>query len=83
MTSPLRWPLATMWAASCANSAGSPSRFGKGIAAASDCCTASGSSFISGVANRPGAIVQTRMPHCARSRASGSVMPTTPPLLAA
>ncbi len=28
----------------------------------------------------PGAMVQTRMPYCARSRAIGSVMPTRPPL---
>ena len=34
---------------------------------------------IIGVRNRPGAIVQTRTPRLARSRAIGSVMPTTPP----
>ena len=68
-----------MWQASAANSAGLPSRGGNGIEAASDCCTGSGSGFISGVANRPGAMVQTRMPCCARSRAIGSVMPTRPP----
>src|SRR6185312_15922403 len=33
-----------------------------------------------GVPNRPGAIVMLRMPLRARSRAMGSVMPTTPPL---
>ena len=43
--------------------------------AASEACTASGSCFMSGVANRPGATVQTRMPCCARSRAIGNVMP--------
>ena len=32
-----------------------------------------------GVSNKPGAIVITRMPLLARSRAIGSVMPTTPP----
>jgi hypothetical protein len=50
--------------------------------AASDCWTGSGRVRISGVENSPGAMVQTRMPCCARSRAIGSVMPTTPPLLA-
>ena len=33
-----------------------------------------------GVSNRPGAIVMTRMPYWARSRAAGTVMPTMPPL---
>ena len=36
--------------------------------------------IIIGVRNRPGAMVQTRMPMLERSRAIGSVMPTTPPL---
>ena len=45
-----------------------------------EACTGSGSERSSGVANRPGAMVHTRMPCCARSRAIGSVMPTTPPL---
>jgi len=35
---------------------------------------------IIGVLKMPGAMVQTRMPERARSRATGSVMPTTPPL---
>jgi hypothetical protein len=48
--------------------------------AASEACTGSGSVRMSGVENSPGAMVQTRMPCCARSRAIGSVMPTTPPL---
>jgi hypothetical protein len=34
----------------------------------------------SGVLNRPGAIVTTRILRLARSRAIGSVMPTMPPL---
>ena len=33
-----------------------------------------------GVRKMPGAIVLTRMPNCANSLASGSIMPTTPPL---
>ena len=32
-----------------------------------------------GVSMMPGAMVMTRMPYCARSRAAGTVMPTTPP----
>ena len=40
----------------------------------------SGRPASSGVSNRPGAIVITRMPDEARSRAAGSVMPTIPPL---
>ena len=32
-----------------------------------------------GVSKMPGAIVHTRMPSSARSRAIGSVMPTMPP----
>ena len=47
--------------------------------AASEACTGSGKVRISGVLNSPGAMVHTRMPCCARSRAMGSVMPTTPP----
>jgi hypothetical protein len=39
-----------------------------------------GQAASSGVSNRPGAIVFTRMPTPARSRAAGRVMPTTPPL---
>ena len=33
-----------------------------------------------GVSMMPGAMVLTRMPNCARSRAAGTVMPCTPPL---
>ena len=39
-----------MWQASEANSSGLPKREGKGIEAAKECCTASGSVFMSGVA---------------------------------
>ena len=42
-----------------------------------------GSSAIIGVSNRPGAMVITRMPNLAISRAMGRVMPTTPALEAA
>jgi hypothetical protein len=46
----------------------------------SDARAASGKPATIGVSKMPGAIVQTRMPSSARSRAIGSVMPTTPPL---
>jgi len=43
-------------------------------------CAASGKLARSGVLNKPGATVLTRMPWRASSRAMGSVMPTTAPL---
>ena len=43
----------------------------------------SGSAASSGVSKRPGAIVITRTPREAMSRAAGRVMPTMPPLEAA
>ena len=43
----------------------------------------SGSAASSGVSNRPGAIVITRTPRPAMSRAAGRVMPTMPPFEAA
>ena len=48
--------------------------------AAKEACTGSGKVFNNGVANMPGAMVQTRMPCCAKSRAMGKVMPATPAL---
>ena len=48
---------------------------GRGSAAPSASRASSGSAASSGVSNRPGAIVQTRMPSRARSRAAGSVRP--------
>ena len=65
---------------SAANSAGLPSRDGNGTCCASDWRAASGSAASSGVSNVPGAMVITRMPTRANSRAMGSVMPTMPPL---
>ena len=56
---------------------------GKGICAPSAWRDSSGSPASSGVSNRPGAMVQTRMPSRARSRAAGSVSPATPPFEAA
>src|SRR5581483_6044587 len=68
-TSPLRYGLSIMCIASSANSSGWPSRCGKGIAAASESCASCGRLPSSGVRNRPGAMVSTRMPNCASSRA--------------
>jgi hypothetical protein len=70
----------TMWATSAAYSRGSPSRAGWGTCAASDPIASSDRLANSGVSNRPGAIVMTRILSRARSRAIGSVMPTMPPL---
>src|SRR6185295_18821073 len=64
-------------------SAGVPRRLGKGTPAANASCTSCGIENSIGVPKMPGAIVMLRMPLRARSRAIGSVMPTTPPLLAA
>ena len=48
--------------------------------AANEAWIGSGRVRSSGVANRPGAMVHTRMPCCAKSRAMGRVMPATPAL---
>src|SRR6185437_5208857 len=78
-TSPFRYGLSIMCIASEANSSGLPSRCGKGMAAAGESCASCGRAPSSGVRNRPGAMVSTRMPNCASSRAIGRVMPTMPP----
>ena len=80
IVSPLSIRFSTMWQASCAYSAGWPRRRGNGTPAPSAARCSSGSAASSGVSNRPGAIVLTRIPYWLRSRAAGSVMPTTPPL---
>src|SRR5262245_53722849 len=79
ITSPLSIAFSMMCLASAAYSAGSPSRGGNGICAPSDFLMSSGNPASSGVSNRPGAMVTTRMPDRARSRAIGSVIPTIPP----
>ena len=71
--------LATMCEASAAYSRGSPRREGNGTCAPRLFCASADRPIIIGVRNRPGAMVQTRMPTEARSRAIGKVMPTTPP----
>src|SRR4029453_7678765 len=78
IVSPLSIAFWTISSASEANSGGRPSREGKGIVAASAWRAGSGISMRSGVSNRPGAIVTTRIPSFARSRAIGRVMPTPP-----
>jgi len=74
--------LLIMNSASAAYSAGSPRRLGKGTDAASASFTFSGAPCSSGVLNKPGRMVLTRMFSPIRSRAIGRVMPTTPALLA-
>ena len=83
MVSPLSITLSLMLSASLANSSGSPRRCGKGVFSPSDFCTSGGRPRIIGVMNRPGAIVITRMPKRASSRAIGSVIDTMPPFEAA
>src|SRR5574341_1504480 len=80
MVSPFSISFSMMLRASCAYSDGRPRREGNGTCLASESCASLGSPFIIGVSKRPGAIVHTRMPLRDRSRAMGSVMPTTPPL---
>ena len=60
----------------------SPRRFGNCTISINGSRTRSGAPAIIGVSNMPGAMVHTRMPERDRSRAMGSVMPTTPALLA-
>src|SRR6185312_4814847 len=80
MVSPLIIGLAMIDNASCAYSSGLPRRCGKGTLAPRLCCTSGGRLPISGVAKRPGAMVLTRMPIGANSRAAGKVNATMPPL---
>src|SRR5919198_1534128 len=67
-----------MWRTRAANSSGLPSRFGNGICCSSDSRMSSLSRASIGVSAGPGAIVITRIPARPRSRAIGSVIPTTP-----
>src|SRR5438132_40410 len=83
IVSPFSMAFSMISRASAAYSAGRPRRLGNGTCLASEARTGSGSDARSGVSKRPGAIVTTRMPSSARSRATGSVRPTMPPLDAA
>jgi hypothetical protein len=69
-----------MLATRSAYSSGRPSRDGKGTCAPSDARISSDKDAIIGVRKIPGAIVLTRMPIRANSRANGNIIPTTPPL---
>src|SRR6185437_12847528 len=79
IVSPLSISFRTISATSDAYSAGRPNRGGNGTILPSDSCTSFGKLVIIGVSNRPGAMVTTRMPFRASSRAIGSVSPTSPP----
>ena len=80
IVSPLSMVFSAIDATSAAYSEGLPSRCGKGTPSPRALRASSGSAASSGVSNRPGAMVFTRTPRPARSRAAGRVMPTTPPL---
>ena len=68
-----------IWLTSDANSEASPSRFGNCVISTSGSRTFGGAAASIGVLKMPGAMVHTRIPYRARSRAIGNVMPTTPP----
>ena len=63
---------------SAAYSSGRPRRGGNGTLAPRESRTSWGMPAIIGVSKMPGAMVITRMPKRASSRAMGRVMPTTP-----
>src|SRR6266508_5813333 len=78
MVSPLSMALSMTCSASLAYSSGSPNLLGCGTVFAKDARTSSDRRFSRGVSKVPGAIVHTRMPLPARSRAATIVMPTMP-----
>src|SRR5438477_671219 len=78
ITSPFRIWFSMMWRTSAAYSSGLPRRGGKGTCAPSDARSSSVMPATIGVSKMPGAIVITRTPNFASSRAMGSVMPFTP-----
>ena len=80
MVSPFSIGLVMIDATSCAYSSGRPSRLGNGTCWPSESCTFCGRPSSIGVMKMPGAIVTTRIADCARSRATGSVIPATPAL---
>ncbi|CKU27100.1 Uncharacterised protein [Mycobacterium tuberculosis] len=80
MTSPLSIGFSMMCRTSAPYSSGLPSREGCGTCWPSEALASAGNEASSGVSNRPGAMVTTRISLLARSRAIGRVMPTTPPL---
>lgn len=83
ITSPFKYPFRIQCRTNSANSRGLPRRLGKGTDAARLVCVSSRSEPRSGVCIMPGAMVRTRMPNCASSRAAGMVRETIPPFDAA
>src|SRR5579859_3661400 len=83
IVSPLSIGFSTIAFTSAAYSLGRPRRCGWGTSFASAARTSAGRPASIGVSKMPGAIVITRICWLARSRAIGSVMPTTPPFEAA
>jgi protocatechuate 3,4-dioxygenase beta subunit len=79
IVSPFSMGFATTCVTSKPYSSGSPSRAGCGTCVPSDAFASSGRPASSGVLNRPGAMVTTRILAEARSRAMGRVIPTIPP----
>src|SRR5690554_761775 len=83
ITSPFSMGFSMIWRTSAAYSCGSPRRGGKGTSRARESRTTCDIPAIIGVSKMPGAMVITRIPWRASSRAIGRVMLTTPPLEAA
>src|SRR5258708_1540669 len=79
MVSPFSIGFSTMWTARVPYSEASPSRAGCGTCAPRLLRASSFNPINSGVRNRPGAMVLTRLFWLAGSRAAGRVRPTTPP----
>src|SRR5712672_1082825 len=80
MVSPFSIAFSTMCTARLPYSEASPSRAGCGTCAPRLLRASSFNPINSGVRNKPGAMVLTRIFWLARSRAAGNVRPTTPPL---
>ena len=83
ITSPFSMELSIMCRTSLANSGGRPRREGNGTDAPRLSCNGCGIPLSSGVAKRPGAMLHTRIPKAANSRAAGKVSPTMPAFEAA
>ena len=79
ITSPFSISFSTMWRTRAAYSSGRPRREGNGTCCPRESRAGSGSPARSGVSKMPGAIVITRIPFLASSRAMGRVIPTIPP----
>src|SRR5579863_5612041 len=80
ITSPFSISFSMICFASAAYSSGRPRRGGNGTCWPSEIRAGSGKVPSKGVSKIPGAMVMTRMPSRASSRAMGKVIPTMPPL---